>query len=65
MYPISNDHKNLSGAVEGYIFLKKNINANTYCKYASYSYSNSKRKHHYGNIKGISRVYPNKQVLLV
>ena len=60
MYPISNNHKNLGRAVEGYIFPKKDINADTYYKYTSYSCSNSKGKHHYSNIKGIGRVYPNK-----
>ena len=65
MCPISNDYKNFGGAVEGYIFLKKDINANTYYKYTSYSCSNSKGKYSCGNIKEIGRVYPNKQVLLV
>ena len=62
---MSNNHKNLSRAVKGYIYPKKNINANTYCKHASYSGSNSKGKHDCGSIKGISRVHLNKQVLLV
>jgi len=60
MCPISNDYKNLSGAVEGYIFLKKDINADTYYKYVSYSGSNSEGKYNYGSIKGIGRVHLNK-----
>ena len=62
---MSNDHKNFSRAVEGYRYLKKDINAETCYKYISYSCSNSKGKHRCGNIKGIGRVYLNKQVLLV
>ena len=65
MCPISNDHKNLSGAMEGCVFPKKDINTNTCYKYASYSYSNSKEKYCCSNIKGIGRVHLNKQVLLV
>ena len=65
MCPISNNYKNLSGAVEGCIFLKKDINTNTCYKHASYNYSNSKGKYSCGNIKEIGRVHPNKQVLLV
>ena len=60
MCPVSNDYKNFSGAVEGCKYLKKNINANTYCKHISYSCSNSEGKHHCGNIKEIGRVYLNK-----
>ena len=60
MCPISNDYKNLNRVMEGYIFLKKDINANTYYKHASYSCSNSKGKHYCGNIKGINKVYFNK-----
>jgi len=57
---VSNDYKNLSGVVEGYGFLKKDVNADTYCKYVSYSYSNSEGKYDCGNIEGIGRVYFNK-----
>ena len=46
--------------MEGYRYLKKDINAGTYYKYISYSYSNSEGKYRYGNIKGIGRVYLNK-----
>ena len=62
---MSNDYKSLSGTIGGYMFLKKDINADTYYKYTSYSSSDSKGKYNYSNIKGISRVYFNKQVLLV
>jgi hypothetical protein len=65
MCPISNNYKNFSRAIEGYRYLKKDINANTYYKHISYSCSNSEGKHRYSNIKGIGRVYLNKQVLLV
>jgi len=51
--------------MEGCGYLKKDINANTCYKYISYSCSNSEEKHRCGNIKGIGRVYLNKQVLLV
>ena len=47
------------------MFLKKDINTNTYYKYTSYSSSNSEGKYNCGSIKGIGRVYLNKQVLLV
>ena len=57
---MSNNYENLSRAMERYIFLKKDINTNTYYKYASYSYSNSKEKYYYSNIKGMSRVHSNK-----
>ena len=57
---MSNNYKNLNRAVEGCIFLKKDINANTCYKYTSYSYSNSEGKHSCGNIKGINRVHFNK-----
>ena len=60
MYPISNDYKNLSKVIEGCIFLKKDINADTYYKYTSYSCSNSEGKHCCSNIKEISKVYSNK-----
>ena len=60
MCPVSNNYKNLSRAVEGYIFLKKDINTKTCCKYASYYSSNSEEKYNYGSIKGIGRVYLNK-----
>ena len=62
---MSNDYKNLNRAIKGCIFPKKDINTNTCYKYASYSCSNSEEKHRCSNIKGIGRVYPNKQVLLV
>ena len=62
---MSNDYKNFSRAVKGYIFPKKDINTDTYYKYTSYSCSNSEGKHRCSNIKGISKVYLNKQVLLV
>ena len=62
---MSNDYKNLSKAIEGYIILKKNINANTYYKYISYKGSNSKGKYNCYNIKGIGKVHFNKLVLLV
>ena len=42
---MSNDYKNLSGAVEECIFLKMDVNTDTYYKHASYSSSNSKGKH--------------------
>jgi len=57
---MSNNYKNLSGAIKGCRFLKKDVNANTYYKYISYSCSNSKRKYNCGNIKRIGRVYLNK-----
>ena len=57
---MSNNYKNFSRAVEGYIFLKKNINTNTYCKHVSYSSSNSKGNHDCGSIKEIGRVHLNK-----
>ncbi len=60
MCPVSNNYKNFSRAVEGYRYPKKDINADTYCKHISYSCSNSKGKHRYGNIKGIGRVHLNK-----
>ena len=60
MCPISNNYKNFSKAIEGYRFPKKDVNANTYCKYTSYSSSNSKGKRDCGSIKGIGRVYLNK-----
>ena len=47
------------------MFPKKDINTNTYYKYANYNSSNSKGKHDSSNIEGIGRVYLNKQVLLV
>ena len=62
---ISNDYKNLSGAVEGCKNLKKDINANAYCKYTSYKGSNNKGKYDCCNIKRIDKVYFNKLVLLV
>jgi len=42
------------------MFLKKDININTYCKHISYSGSNSEGKYDYGSIEGIGRVYLNK-----
>ena len=62
---MSNDYKNLNGAVEGYKNPKKDINTNACYKYISYRGSNSKRKYNCYNIKGISKVYFNKLVLLV
>jgi len=47
------------------MFPKKDINANTYYKYVSYSSSNSEGKYNYNSIKGINRVHLNKQVLLI
>ena len=60
MCPISNDYKNLSKAIEGYMFLKKDINTKPYYKHISYSSSNSEGKYNYGSIKGIGRVHLNK-----
>ena len=62
---MSNNYKNLNRAVEEYGFLKNNININTCCKHASYRGSNNKKKYNCCNIKGISKVYFNKLVLLV
>jgi len=42
------------------MFPKKDINANTCCKHASYSGSNSEGKHDCGSIEGINRVHLNK-----
>jgi len=42
------------------MFLKKDINANTYYKHASHSSSNSEGKYNCGSIEGIGRVYLNK-----
>ena len=60
MCPISNDYKNLSRAIEGYMFPKKDVNAKTYYKHVSHYSSNSEGKYNYGSIKGIGRVYLNK-----
>ena len=65
MYSISNDYKNLGGAIEEHIIFKKDINANACCKYISYKGSNSKRKYNCCNIKRIGKVHFNKLVLLV
>ena len=65
MYSISNDYKNLNGAIKGCVISKKDINANAYCKYTSYRGSNSKGKHDCYNIKKIGKVHLNKLVLLV
>ena len=62
---MSNDYKNLNGAIEGCIILKKNVNADAYCKHTSYKGSNSERKHDCCNIKKIGKVHFNKLVLLV
>jgi hypothetical protein len=62
---MSNNYKNLGGAVEGYNILKKNINTNPYYKHASYKGNNNKRKHDCCNIKGMGKVHFNKLVLLV
>jgi hypothetical protein len=62
---MSNNYKNLSGAIEEYSILKKDININTYCKHISYKGSNNKGKHNYYNIKGMGKVYFNKLILLV
>ena len=62
---MSNDYKNLSGAIKGYKNLKKNINADAYYKHTSYRGSNSEGKHDCCNIKKIGKVHLNKLVLLV
>ena len=62
---MSNNYKNLSGTVEGYIILKKNINTDACYKYTNYKGSNSKEKYDCCNIKKIGKVYFNKLVLLV
>jgi hypothetical protein len=65
MCPMSNNYKNLSRAMEKYSILKKDVNADAYCKYISYRGSNSKGKYNCYNIKGIGKVHFNKLVLLV
>jgi hypothetical protein len=62
---MSNNYKNLSGAMEGCSILKKDINADACYKHISYRGSNSKGKYNCYNIKGMGKVYLNKLVLLV
>jgi hypothetical protein len=62
---MSNNYKNLGGAVEGCGILKKDVNVDVCYKHTSYRGNNSKGKYDCCNIKGMGKVYFNKLVLLV